>query len=339
MGHDIIVVGVSSGGLKVLTSIARELPPDLAAAVCIVQHLPPSRDSLLPQILNDVSALPAAHPSDGDPIRTGHLYVAPPDYHMLLSKGRIRIVRGPQENRFRPSIDVLFRSAARTFGPRVVGVVLTGALDDGTVGLQAIAKRGGITAVQDPAEAEYPSMPRSALRFARPDYTLHLSEIPDFLVRMSKEPAPAEKDFPPLREMDIEARIAEQEMSGHHVMNTMSAIGSDTPYTCPTCGGNVWQIGSGDPVRFRCHTGHAFTIDSLLEAQDETLEQGLYSALRLIQEKASIYDGLANRFDQQGSGATADKYRARIDELERQGVAIRKLLASGIATRPQNIDD
>ena len=185
-GHDIIVIGTSAGGLKALGAILSTLPADIAAALLIVQHLAADKPSILPQILIDVSSLPASHPSDGELIQKGRIYVAPPDYHLLVDQGLMRVVRGPQENRFRPAIDALFRSAARAYGSRVVGVVLTGYLDDGTVGLQAIKKRGGVAVVQDPNEAEYPSMTKSALRYVQVDYCLPLTEISDLLVHFGK---------------------------------------------------------------------------------------------------------------------------------------------------------
>ena len=294
-GHDIIVMGASAGGVKALSAVVQGLPKDLAAAVLIVQHVHPNRLSILPQILSDVGSLPATHARHGEPIRRGHIYLAPPDHHLLLGHDALSVVRGPQENRFRPSIDALFRSAARCYGPRVVGVVLTGALDDGTIGLQAIKARGGITAIQDPHEAEYPSMPSSARRYARPEYILPLTDIPDFLARMTREPAPEQDRYPIPPELDIEARIANQDVQGKDLLQSMDAIGRRTPYTCPACRGTLWHIGTGDPLRFRCHTGHSFTTDALLAGQDEQLEEALWSAVRLLEEKANLYRHLASR--------------------------------------------
>ena len=167
--HDIIIIGTSAGGLKALGAIIGLLPADLNAVIFIVQHLAADKPSILPQILADVGSFPASHPSDGELIQTRQIYVAPPDRHLLANQGSMRVVRGPQENRFRPATDALFRSAARAYGTRTVGVILTGYLDDGTVGLQAIKKRGGVAIVQDPNEAEYPSMVKSALRYVEVD--------------------------------------------------------------------------------------------------------------------------------------------------------------------------
>lgn len=223
--HDIIVIGTSAGGLKALSSILGTLPTDIDATLFIVQHLAADKPSILPQILTDVGSLPAAHPIDGEKIQKGRIYVAPPDYHLLVNQGSMRVVRGPQENRFRPAIDTLFRSATRAYGPRVVGVVLTGYLDDGTVGLQAIKKRGGIAIVQDPQEAEYPSMAQSALQYVKVDYCVPLAEIPDLLVHLSKEPAAEEEAYPVTEEIEVESKIAEQKLNSKEFLENVEAIG------------------------------------------------------------------------------------------------------------------
>ena len=337
-GHEIIVLGTSAGGLKALTAIVKELPADLEAAVFVVQHLHANRNSLLPAILQDVGTLPAHAAQDGEAIRTGRIYVAVPDHHLLVSRGRVRVVRGPQENRFRPSIDALFRSAARSYGPRVIGVVLTGALDDGTIGLQAVKARGGITVVQDPAEAEYPSMPRSAFRFAKPDHVLSLSQIPDFLVRMSREPVPDESRSGLSRDLEIEARIAEQELQGKSLLESIDSIGTRTPFTCPECHGTLWQIGASEPFRFRCHTGHGFTTEALLTGQDDELEAALWSAVRSMEEKANLYRQLAVR-GSPGEGS-AIEYQGFADRLDAEVMKIKQFLLRGASTkRPPRADE
>ncbi len=328
-GHDIIVIGTSAGGLKALSSVVKDLPADLAAAVFIVQHFARDRRSFLPEILRDVGALPARHPRPGEPVRTGQIYVAPPDHHLLLNDGTVMVVRGPQENRFRPSIDALFLSAARAHGSRVVGVILTGALDDGTIGLQAIKARGGITAVQDPREAEYPSMPTNALRYADPDFTLPVRDIPDFLVRMTREPAPESPPVP--RDLDIEVRIAEQDLQGRELLESMDTIGTRTPFTCPACSGTLWAVGA-EPLRFRCHTGHAFTKDALLQGQNEQLEHALWSAVRLMEEKANLYRNLAQRGEQHGQFFNSVEYEHSASLLDDEALSIKRILLGGSAT-------
>lgn len=208
--RDVIVVGTSAGGVEALRELAAALPPDLPASVLIVLHLSPGGPGLLPAILNRAGPLPAAHATDGEELRRGRIYVAPPDFHMLVADGRLRLARGPRENLHRPAIDALFRSAAAAWGPRVIGVVLTGALDDGTAGLGAIKRTGGVAVVQDPEEAAYPSMPRSALRNVRVDHCVPLAEIPPLLDQLSREPlADGPAPVPPI---DLEMEVGGEDL-------------------------------------------------------------------------------------------------------------------------------
>lgn len=331
-GHDIIVIGASAGGIKALGAIIGSLPADINATIFIVQHLAAATPSILPQILADVGFLPASHPLDGEPIETGRIYVAPPDYHLLVNQGSMRVVRGPQENRFRPAIDVLFRSAARAYGPRVVGVVLTGYLDDGTVGLQAVKKRGGVAIVQDPNEAEYPSMAKSALRYVKVDRCLSLAEIPNLLVHLSKEPAALEEAYPVTEEIEIESKIAEQQMNTQEFLKNVEAIGTRTTYTCPECNGSIWQIGKDDPLRFRCHTGHSFTADVFLAEQTQNLENALWSAVRAMEEKVTFSRQMAERMINYNLQSAAAKHEDYAMNLDKEVSLIRGIILNGFAT-------
>src|SRR4051812_28114126 len=260
-GHDIIVVGASAGGMEALAEVARGLPADLPAAVFVVWHLAPGSLGVLPRVLGEAGPLPAANAADGEEVRPGRVYVAPPDRHLVLEPGRVRVTRGPRENRFRPAVDPLFRSAALASGPRVVGVVLTGALDDGTAGLWAVKARGGVAVVQDPAEATFPWMPRSALAHVRVDHVLPLAHIPPLLARLARGgPAPAEGSPVP-EQMGVEARIA---LGDNALQAGVMGLGPPSPYTCPECHGTLLQMKTGGLLRFRCHTGHAYTLSSLL---------------------------------------------------------------------------
>lgn len=333
LGHDIIVIGTSAGGLKALGVILGAVPAEIDAVFFIVQHLPADKPSFLPQILTDIGSLPASHPADGEPIQSGRVYVAPPDYHLLVNQGLMRVVRGPQENRFRPAIDTLFRSAAHAYGTRVVGVVLTGYLDDGTVGLQAIKKRGGVAIVQDPKEAEYPSMAKSALRYVKVDYCLPLVEIPDLLVRLSKEPAAKEEAYPMTEEIEIESKIAQQQMNTQEFLESVEAIGTLTTYTCPECKGSLWQIGKGEPLRFRCHTGHSFTANAFLAEQTQNLENALWSAVRTMEEKVTFSRQMAERMRNYNLTSAVTKYEDHAMNLDREVSLIRDIILNGFATK------
>ncbi len=337
-GHDIIVIGTSAGGLKALGRVLGALPANLKAALFIVQHLAADKPSILPQILADVGSLPVSHPTDGEAIHTGHVYVAPPDYHLLVNQGSMRVVRGPQENRFRPAIDALFRSAARAYGSRVVGVVLTGYLDDGTVGLQAIKQRGGVALVQDPNEAEYPSMTKSALRYVKVDHCLPLSEISDLLVRLSHEPAieesAAKENIHPMSDaIDIEAKIAEQQMNTREFLEHVEAIGARTTYTCPECNGSIWQIGQDEPLRFRCHIGHSFTANVFLSEQTQNVENALWSAVRIMEEKVTFSLQMAERMENYNLQKAAAKYEDHAKSLDAEVSLIRGIILDGFATK------
>jgi two-component system chemotaxis response regulator CheB len=333
-GHDIIVIGTSAGGLKALGAILGALPSNLDATVFIVQHLAADKPSILPKILTDVGSLPASHPSDGELIEKGRIYVAPPDYHLLVNKGSMRVVRGPQENRFRPAIDALFRSAARAYGSRVIGVVLTGYLDDGTVGLQAVKKCGGVAIVQAPDEAEYPSMAKSALQYVKVDHCLPLAKIPDLLVRLSKEPASTEGAYPVTEEIEVESKIAEQQMNTQEFLKNVESIGTRTTYTCPTCNGSIWQIGDSEPLmRFRCHIGHSYTANVFLAEQTQNLENSLWSAVRVMEEKVTFLRHLSEQMKNYNLTTTATKYEDNAMNMDKEVATIRELILNGFATK------
>lgn len=338
-GHDIIVIGTSAGGLRALGAIVGTLPAEMDAALFIVQHLAADKPSLLPKILTDVSSLPALHPADGEKIQKGRIYVAPPDHHLLVNQGSVRIVRGPQENRFRPAIDALFRSAARAYGSRVVGIVLTGYLDDGTVGLQAVKKRGGVAIVQDPQEAEYPSMAKSALLYVKVDHCVRLADIPDLLVRLSKEPAPDEETYPMTQEMEVESKIAEQQLNTQEFLENVEAIGTRTTYTCPECNGSIWQIGKQSPLRFRCHVGHSFTGNVFLAEQTQYLEDALWAAVRAMEEKVTFLRQMSEQMKNYNLQSAAAKYADHATSLDGEVYVIREIILKGFATKRAIVED
>lgn len=331
--HDIIVIGASAGGLKALSAVLRALPKNLPAAVFVVQHLAADKPSILPELLADVTYLHVSSPIDGEEYKQGHVYVASPDNHLLLNGERIRVLRGPQENRFRPSIDALFRSAARSCGSRVIGVVLTGYLDDGTVGLQAIKAQGGITVVQDPDEAEYPSMPKSALRYVEVDHLVPIGKAGQLLSRLVHEQAAPQENFPKDPEIEIESNIAEQKMNTKEFLDNVEKIGERTTFTCPDCNGAIWQIGKNEPLKLRCHVGHSFTGEVFSAEQSENIETALWSAIRIMEEKVTFSRLLADRKRQQNLQKEADEYEAEASALDNEVTKVRDLIVCGIGAR------
>ncbi|MDQ5852662.1 MAG: chemotaxis protein CheB [Chloroflexota bacterium] len=325
-GHDIIVVGASAGGVEALSTLVRDLPPDLPAAVFVVLHIPAQSTSMLPSILQRAGALPVVQATDGIAIRQGCIYVAPPDHHLLVDRGFVRLVRGPKENRHRPAVDPLFRTAARAYGPRVVGVVLTGALDDGTAGLQAVKTRGGVAIVQDPAEAFFPGMPQSAMENVEVDHCLPLSGIAPLLVRLAREPADEEGAYPVPEEMDFEARIAE--------MDPAALWGEKRPgvpsiFSCPECKGVLYEMHDGELLRFRCQVGHAYSPKSMLVEQSETLEAALWVALNTLEENANLVRRLAKQSRERNHGHVAVRFEEKVRDAEQRAAVIREVLSKG----------
>ncbi|HJU94109.1 MAG TPA: chemotaxis protein CheB [Pyrinomonadaceae bacterium] len=326
--RDTIVIGASAGGVQAITRLVADLPSDLPAAVFIVLHIPSYGPSLLPEILTRDSRLPVAHATDGEEIRWGKIYVAPPDHHLLIENGRTELVRGPRENLHRPSIDALFRSAARTAGPRVIGVVLTGARDDGRVGMRAIKQRGGIAIIQDPAEAPFPSMPLSVMHEIKVDYSLPLHQIAPSLDELSRETAEEEGRYQVPDEIEIEARIAEQKMEGDELLASVEKLGKVSKLTCPDCNGALWEINDVDMLRYRCHVGHAFSAESLSEGQAEMIEIALWSAVRALEEKTVLARRIVERARKANQNRAARLFEKRAEEAEAHGSMIRQLLLS-----------
>ncbi|HEY0070149.1 MAG TPA: chemotaxis protein CheB [Chloroflexia bacterium] len=330
-GHDIIVIGASAGGVEALTSLVRHLPEDLPAAIFAVLHISPESPSRLPEILSRAGKLPASQPRHGEEIKPGHIYVAVPDHHLLVHKGHIGVVHGPKENRHRPSIDPLFRSAARWYGPRVVGVVLTGALDDGTVGLVGIKERGGIAVVQDPNEALYPSMPHSAIQYCDVDHVLPLAGIPAMLVELASRPAEDERGYPVPDRLDLEVQIVEGLDSHPEVLDR---IGTPSHFTCPECHGTLWEMQGSELPRFRCRTGHAFSAESMLAEHNISVEAALWAAVRSLEESTTLSRRLAEQARRRNHLIVERKFNEKADETDRQANVIRQLLL----TRPENTE-
>jgi two-component system chemotaxis response regulator CheB len=324
--HDTIVVGASAGGVQALTELVEGLPADLQAAVFIVLHVSADAPSLLPGILGRVSKLPVNHANDGEPIKQGRIYVARPNHHLLIEKAHVRLVHGPKENLHRPSIDALFRSAALWTGPRTIGVVLTGALDDGRAGMRAIQQRGGITIVQDPSEAPFSSMPMSVMQEIKVDYSRRLREIAPLLARLSRQSAEEEGRYPVPERVEIEARIAQQNMEGDELIKSVEKIGTISRLTCPDCHGALWEIHDEDMLRFRCHVGHAFSAESLNDGQGEMLDVALWSAVRALEEQMMLAQRIVVRARKGNHNRAVQLFEQRARHAEAQSSAIRQLL-------------
>ncbi len=324
--RDIIVIGASAGGVQALAELVAYLPARLPAAVFIVLHIPSNVPSLLPAILERESGLPVAAATDGEPIVKGRIYVAPPDHHLLIEDSRVRLVHGPKENLHRPSIDALFRSAARWAGPRVIGVVLTGARTDGKVGMRAVKMRGGITIVQDPKEAPFSSMPISVMQDIKVDYSLPIRAIAPLLTELSKQTAEEEGAYPVPDQVEIEARIAQQEMEAGELIASVERLGKISKLTCPDCHGALWEIYDQELLRYRCHVGHAFSAEALTDGQTEMLETALWSAVRALEEKMVLARRIVERARKSNHERAVNIFEKRAREAEEQSSVIRNLL-------------
>jgi two-component system chemotaxis response regulator CheB len=324
--RDLILIGASAGGVEALSRICRGLPEDLPAAVLMVQHIAPTSRSMMPAILNRAGRLPARHALDGERIQHGRIYVAPPDRHLLVAEdGRHMLVRrGPQENRTRPSVDSLFRSAAVAAGHRSIGVVLTGLLDDGTAGLVALKACGSVNVVQDPEDAAWPDMPRNALQGDSPDHCLPLNDIPPLLARLARSPAGTPRTPPP--GMVAEAQIAEREAFA--MVHPSSTVGQPSLFSCPQCGGVLNEIEEGKILRFRCQTGHAYGSESLAVSQAETLEHALSAAVRTHRERQVLFRRMEASARERGLSASADRWAKSAREAEEAASLIESAAAA-----------
>jgi two-component system chemotaxis response regulator CheB len=299
------------------------LPRNFAAPVCVVLHVGAYK-SILPELLSSAGALPASHAFDGQPLKEGHIYIAPPDHHMRVDGKVVRVGRGPKEHHSRPAIDPLFRSAARSFGPRAIGVVLTGLLDDGTAGMQAIKEFGGTCMVQDPAEADAPSMPASVLKHVSVDHCACLDAIGSILSRLVKEPT--DGGFSAMVSPNRTIHEDDVSLGVGDAMEHLRAIGNPSTYSCPDCSGNLWQIAGVSPQRFLCHTGHAFTLESLLSAQSRATDETLWSAIRALQEKRDLLLQARNVAQANGDEELGEVLRQKGEALFASSKSLRKLV-------------
>ena len=297
--RDTIVVGASAGGVDALKKLASGLPDDLAAAVFVVTHLSPTGGSFLPKILSDVGPLPAVEPADGDRIESGHIYLARPDYHLLIADDHIHLTRSPKEGHHRPSVNVTFRSAALCCGPRVIGVVLSGTLDDGSAGLWEIKAHHGLAVVQDPQDALFPGMPENAIQQVAVDFSVSAAEMPELLARLSAGEEVEDHRRPPERRAGL------------------GYVG----FTCPECRGPLSET-RREPLEFRCRVGHTFSLRMLLEDAASARERGLYASLVALEEGADIAEFAATRLGE----PKREKLMEKAQDLRRHARTVRQIL-------------
>ncbi|MDB5103614.1 MAG: CheB methylesterase [Fibrobacteres bacterium] len=319
-GSAIVVVGTSAGGMEALIRLVKQLPGDFPAPILVVQHMAAdTTGDVLVNSLRRAGKLVCKHPVNGESIQTGCIYVAPSDHHMLVEKGRILVTKGARENRSRPAIDPLFRSAAVTYGSKAIGVILTGYLDDGTSGLIAIHRCGGLCVIQDPKDAAYPDMPQNAMNNVKADYCLPLEEMGALLTRLVAVKA---RPSPPVPEdLAVESKIAKRVLSD---LVSVGALGKQVPFNCPECGGVLWKIAKGNADRYRCHTGHAFTSSVLLAEQTVKIEETLWIALRMFEERKNLLQTLSEARTGRFSNSMAERARESQVHIDR----IRAMLMS-----------
>lgn len=322
-----MVIGSSSGGVTALLALVKTLPANFPAPIFVVQHIGPDSQSILPELLDAVSSLKVKHASDGETFKAGTIYVARPDYHLLIEDNKVLVKRGPKENRFRPSIDALFRSAGYGYGPRVIGVVLTGYLDDGTSGLWSVQRLGGLAVVQDPRDAYSPAMPANALEFVDADHIVPLAELGSLLVQLTTEPVPA-KPRVTKAELDLlglELAIAKE---GNAFALGIINHGQLTSFTCPECHGALTQLIEGKLLRYRCHTGHAYTVSALLGEVTQSVEGFLYQAMRGMEETHMLLSALATHFVQDDQPAVANLFLRKAEEASDQARMMHQAIVS-----------
>ncbi|WP_434559415.1 chemotaxis protein CheB [Pseudomonas sp. R1-6] len=325
--HQIIVIGASTGGLQALRELLGHFPNDLNASVFITMHIGGNASSL-PHILAKDTSLGIGFAEPHEKIKNGRIYVAPPDRHLLIENDVIQVVRSAKENHARPAIDPMFRSAAISHRNMVIGVILTGEMDDGIVGLQAVKVYGGLALVQDPATAEAPSMPESALRHVEVDACRSVAELGKIIVQTVQERAAVGTALS--MHSRIEPFATENELTfdlSAGAPNAVSQVGAASGMSCPECGGALWEIGASPP-RYRCHTGHSYTAAALFQSQNKTMEDALWVAIRALHEKQTLLDQLAERSKCNGRSKAVDEYELAREELNSHSAVLRELIAN-----------
>src|SRR5262245_28241756 len=305
-----------------MRSLAGPLPADFPSPICVVIHTSPDSPGVIHEIVGRATKLRTVATQHSNSLEAGKIYFAPPDCHLVVEPNRVRATKGPKENRFRPAIDPLFRTAAQAFGPATIGVILTGNLDDGTAGLSAIKQLGGVAIVQDPRDALFPSMPQSALSHVKADYCVPLDRIAAVLGHVTRQSVTA--TAPPISpELDTEVRIAKEE---DPMEAGLERIAKPSRFACPDCHGVLLQFTDQNRIRFRCHTGHAYSIDSLLGAYSEQIETSLWNGIRSLEETALFLDELTKHVRVAHTGTDAGPYAARALEARKDAARLRDIV-------------
>ena len=326
-GRDIVVIGGSAGGVEAVVELVQGLSADFPGSLFVVIHFPGSVPSSLPRILSRAGPLPARHAKDGETIERGRIYVAPPDCHLTIHGNQLRLSRGPKENGSRPAIDPLFRTAARSYGSRVVGVVLSGNLHDGTAGLIRIKQAGGIALVQSLESTVYDGMPRSAMEHVAVDYVLAPQEMAACIAELARQPADV-LEVSMSREIESGELQDEVEIADRHTQ-----AGIPSTMSCPECHGVLWEVKEGELVNFRCRVGHAYSAEALLVHQSENLEAALWTALRALEEHSALSRRLAVRANTKGHAHSASAFTEQAMDAEHHASVIRNVLNSGVRGR------
>lgn len=328
-GHDIIVVGGSAGSVDVLRQLCAGLPKDLPASIFVVVHVGMQTGDLLPSILTEAGPLPALMAQDGDRFERGRIYVAPSDRHLMLGNGIIRLGSGPRENLSRPAIDPLFRSAALNYGPHVIGVVLSGYLNDGASGLVAVKRCGGLTVVQAPSDASVSEMPLQALESCDVDHKATAAEMAGVLTRLVQEPAGPV--LPVAQDIAMEAQVA---LGRACDSPTLRQFAAPFTHSCPACGGVLSEMYDKEPLRFRCQVGHAYTALCLDREQEAATQEALVVALRTLEARATLLERMAADAQEKGRVRSAADFAARAEEYRRHAEAVRTVLSAEPAASP-----
>lgn len=312
----IVAVGGSAGALGPLQRLVADLSPDLPAAIFVVTHVPPDSISAMPHILSRSGPLFATHAIDGAPIAPGRVIIAPPNYHLVIERNVMRVVDWAKENGQRPAIDVLFRSAANAYSDMVCGVLLSGTLDDGVAGMQSIRNAGGITIAQDPNDAPFADMPRNAITAGAVELTVGTEDLAAAVMRT------------------VETIL--ENGSGEPVSDAATderRVGHPSVFTCPDCGGTLWESDEDGNLRFRCRTGHAYNVNAIMSAQHGLLENALWTAQRIIEERIDFFHRMARRAMDRDDRRSHDRYHRLIEEHENDTVRIRQALADVVQRR------